>query len=308
MKKSIAPKLSLTLALLVSFNSHASTMCNRTADTIAEVQGDGAKSPLLGQKVTVEGVVVGDFQGQEALNGFFIQSLKGDNDPKTSEAVFVHHSKTDVSLGNHVVVHGTVAERHDMTQIHSAIIGDVCADTLALPEAVEITLPLVDNDLESFEAMRVTLPQSLTVTDIYHFAKHGQLTMSKNRLFSPTQVAMPGKAAQKVMATNKLNQILIDDGRNNNFIQQQVNVDGVVADFSAKNPLRLGFEAKQVTGVLDFAFGQCSMCRAVSESNLKNGGAAAIGLNNGIMYLMAFPYIMMATVAFFWYRHRRATK
>ncbi len=60
--------------------------------------------------------------------------------------------------------------------------------------------------------------------------------------------------------------------------------------------------------VVDFAFGQCSMCKAVSESNLKGGGAAAVGLNNGIMYLMAFPYIMIAMVAFLWYRHRQANK
>ena len=60
--------------------------------------------------------------------------------------------------------------------------------------------------------------------------------------------------------------------------------------------------------IADLAFGQCSMCRAVSESNLKGGGAAAIGLNNGIMYLMAFPYIMIATVAFLWYRHSKAKK
>lgn len=60
--------------------------------------------------------------------------------------------------------------------------------------------------------------------------------------------------------------------------------------------------------VVDFAFSQCSMCKAVASSNLKGGGAAAVGLNNGIMYLMAFPYIMIATVAFLWYRHRQANK
>lgn len=60
--------------------------------------------------------------------------------------------------------------------------------------------------------------------------------------------------------------------------------------------------------VVDLAFGQCSMCKAVASSNLEGGGAAAVGLNNGIMYLMAFPYIMIATVAFLWYRHRQANK
>lgn len=51
---------------------------------------------------------------------------------------------------------------------------------------------------------------------------------------------------------------------------------------------------------------QCSMCKAVAESNLDGGGAVAAGLNNGIMYLMAFPYFLMATVAFLWYRHRKS--
>jgi len=50
------------------------------------------------------------------------------------------------------------------------------------------------------------------------------------------------------------------------------------------------------------------MCKAVASSNLKGGGAAAVGLNNGIMNLMAFPYIMIATVAFLWYRLRQANK
>lgn len=255
MKKSIAPKLSLALALLVSFTSQASTMCNRTANTIAEVQGDGAKSPLVDQKVTVEGVVVGDFQGQDTLGGFFVQSLKADDNPKTSEAVFVHHSKTEVSLGNHVVVHGTVSERHDLTQIHSAIIGDVCADQVPLPKATAITLPLSDKNLEHLEGMYVTLPQQLTVTDTYSLAKHGQVTLSDGRLFSATQVAMPGADAKKIMKHNALNQIIVDDGKNKSYVKQTLTIDRVGKRLSAKSPLRLGYLVAPVTGVLDYAFG-----------------------------------------------------
>ena len=255
MKKSIAPKLSLALALLVSFNSQASTMCNRTADTIAEVQGDGAQSPLIDQKVTVEGVVVGDFQGQDALSGFFIQSLKADDNPKTSEAVFVHHSKTDVALGNHVVVHGTVSERHDLTQIHSAIIGDVCVDQVPLPKATTITLPLTDKNLEHLEGMYVTLPQQLTVTDTYSLAKHGQVTLSDGRLFSATQVAMPGADAKKIMKHNALNQIIVDDGKNKQYVKLVITVDGVENNYGADFPVRLGYQADTVTGVLDYGFG-----------------------------------------------------
>tara|TARA_B100000768_G_C11133233_1_gene312719 strand:- start:295 stop:519 length:225 start_codon:yes stop_codon:yes gene_type:complete len=39
---------------------------------------------------------------------------------------------------------------------------------------------------------------------------------------------------------------------------------------------------------------QCSMCRAVLES--EEGQQTAKGINNGIVYLMAIPYILVALV------------
>jgi hypothetical protein len=45
---------------------------------------------------------------------------------------------------------------------------------------------------------------------------------------------------------------------------------------------------------------QCAMCRAVLESGGNN--AAAEGINNGILYLMAIPYILIAGVFYFVYR------
>lgn len=41
---------------------------------------------------------------------------------------------------------------------------------------------------------------------------------------------------------------------------------------------------------------QCAMCRAVLES--EEGLVTAEGVNDGIMYLMAIPYIMVAGIAF----------
>lgn len=49
---------------------------------------------------------------------------------------------------------------------------------------------------------------------------------------------------------------------------------------------------------------QCAMCRAVVESEA--GGKTAEGLNNGIVYLMSIPYILMAGLAFFVYRKVRS--
>ncbi len=36
---------------------------------------------------------------------------------------------------------------------------------------------------------------------------------------------------------------------------------------------------------------QCAMCKAVVEANLEAGGTKGAGLNDGILFLMAMPYI-----------------
>tara|TARA_B100000795_G_scaffold142888_1_gene106974 strand:- start:1942 stop:2151 length:210 start_codon:yes stop_codon:yes gene_type:complete len=50
----------------------------------------------------------------------------------------------------------------------------------------------------------------------------------------------------------------------------------------------------------DAMFGQCAMCRAVLES--EEGQASAKGINDGIIYLMAIPYIVVFSIAFIIYR------
>ena len=45
---------------------------------------------------------------------------------------------------------------------------------------------------------------------------------------------------------------------------------------------------------IDYVHGQCSMCRAVLQS--EEGQATAKGINNGILYLMAIPYLLVAIV------------
>lgn len=45
---------------------------------------------------------------------------------------------------------------------------------------------------------------------------------------------------------------------------------------------------------IDFGYSQCSMCRAVLQS--EEGQATAKGINNGIIYLMAIPYLLVGLV------------
>ena len=48
---------------------------------------------------------------------------------------------------------------------------------------------------------------------------------------------------------------------------------------------------------------QCAMCRAVVESEV--GGDTAEGINNGIVYLMAIPYILVGGLFYFVYKKLR---
>ncbi len=48
---------------------------------------------------------------------------------------------------------------------------------------------------------------------------------------------------------------------------------------------------------------QCAMCRAVLESETDNNMAE--GVNNGIVYLAAIPYLLMGGLIWFIYRSRR---
>lgn len=54
------------------------------------------------------------------------------------------------------------------------------------------------------------------------------------------------------------------------------------------------------------SYAQCAMCRAVLES--EDQQATAQGINDGIVYLMVFPYLLMGGIAYFIYRMLRNKK
>ena len=52
------------------------------------------------------------------------------------------------------------------------------------------------------------------------------------------------------------------------------------------------------------AFAQCAMCRTTLESTVSNGRSnIATGINTGILYLLAAPYLVVVAVAYFWWKN-----
>lgn len=50
-------------------------------------------------------------------------------------------------------------------------------------------------------------------------------------------------------------------------------------------------------------YGQCAMCRSTLENNYSNGNPGiAAGINTGILYLLAMPYLAVIVIGYFWYK------
>lgn len=56
------------------------------------------------------------------------------------------------------------------------------------------------------------------------------------------------------------------------------------------------------------ASAQCAMCTINAEQGVKNGNTQAKGINSGVMYLMAIPYLMIAGLGILWYKKFRSPR
>ena len=50
---------------------------------------------------------------------------------------------------------------------------------------------------------------------------------------------------------------------------------------------------------------QCAMCKASAEANLKAGGGDPQGLNTGILYILAMPYLLVLGIGYWWWSNLR---
>ncbi|WP_240730804.1 ExeM/NucH family extracellular endonuclease [Deinococcus sp. S9] len=229
----------------------APTCSAATVTNIGVVQGSGATSPLVGQTVTVRGVVTGDFQA--GLGGFFIQEIAPDGDPATSDGLFVYTGTTprQVQEGDVVQLGGTVREYRGSsdkqpgtaTQLDALTTFEKCSGTQVV-KPVTLSFPLNTLDqLEQYEDMLVTIPQELTVTDNYGYGRYGELGLSSGgRLFNPTNGNVPGETN----AAQALRRIVLNDGSN---VQNPANLPYL----NAANTRRTGDTVQNLTGVLRYA-------------------------------------------------------
>ncbi|MDX1377424.1 MAG: ExeM/NucH family extracellular endonuclease, partial [Anaerolineales bacterium] len=231
---------------------------------IHEVQGAGAASPLVGQTVAIEGIVVGDFQddvGENGdLNGFFVQEedADADGDSATSEGVFVFQGSNpsvDVMIGDLVRVEGSVSEFFGDTQITSFSGVSVISSGNPLPAASVLSLPVTDiNDFEAYEGMYVTFPQPLVISEYFNYDRFGEIVLTDARHFQPTAVFEPGSVdAANLALANSLARITLDDGLTSQNPNTTRHPNG--NPFDLTNLFRGGDTVENVTGVINYSFG-----------------------------------------------------
>jgi len=238
---------------------------------ISEVQGNTGTSPLENTNVTVNAIVIGDYQADNQLAGFFIQEedADADADPMTSEGLFVfcQTCPVDVTVGDRVEVSGNVVESFGSTQIEA--IGDEAVSIISngntLPTPATLTLPApagtdTEATYESVENMLITYSTDLVVSDYFQLARYGQLVLTANnrakQFTDANEPSVTGYAAY--IEELESSRIILDDDNN---IQNSTISDPTDESYfwprpglSNTNLIRGGDQISNLKGIMHWSF------------------------------------------------------
>jgi len=237
---------------------------------ISEVQGNTSTSPLENTIVTVEAIVVGDFQDENQLGGFFLQEEDSDvdDDDMTSEGIYVfcQSCPDDVTTGDLVQVTGNVVEFFGTTQldITNGSVSILSNDNI-LPTPASLTLPApagtdLEATYENVESMLTTFETDLVVSEYFELARYGQLVLSANsRPQQFTDVNEPNVSEYAAyLESLKSSRIILDD--DNNIQNSNINGSTDKAYFwprpglSNTNRVRGGDQIRNLTGIMHWSF------------------------------------------------------
>jgi predicted extracellular nuclease len=269
--------------------------CGSAATLISVIQGSGNISPELGKIHVVEAIVT---QQLTTAGGFFVQeeAADSDNNPATSEAIFVFNSGvTDYpAVGQKVRIQGTVEEFFTKTQLKRTAAFKDCGPAPAAISPLSVSLPMSSlTQFEAFESMQVRLTQDLVVSNTFNLGSFGELTLSTKRLYTPTNVHRPGTPeAIALAAQNQLDKIILDDKQNG---RNPANIIYPAPGLSMNNPVRIGDTFSNLQGALDYSFNAWRLIPDVtpqfiatnlrqSEPELKNTGTLKVASFNVLNY------------------------
>ena len=232
--------LSLAVGLaLASPSVHAASFscpADSALTPIPVIQGIGGKSPLIpdgkfesAQSVTVKAVVTA--LGESLNKGFYLQDLQGDDNPQTSDGIFVYLNDKnfaskypDIKPGAEVCLEAKVEEYYNHTQLKPVVDSGAPRLQVLAQGSVPAAVPLrvLENEtlaraLERHEGMRVRLDadSALKVSRNFSYdyaAKRNNLVLSHQApLMKPTQLhAADSKEAKALARANARNRVFLE--------------------------------------------------------------------------------------------------
>lgn len=232
--------------------------CSSTETPIADLNNKATQ----GQNYTLRGVITADYRYENGFSGFYIQTVDSKAKPNVSNAIFVYipasSSVKGGQVGDEVILRGRLTAYQNQLQIDQ-LQQDIltCNSNMAnqvQPKSVDLPFnsltDLTANSPQLYQGMLVKLPQTLTISENYNYGRFGELSLSKERLFIPTNLYPPLSAEAKALAQkNLLSKIILDDGYNN-----QNRTPWLPQSFSATNSLRSGDQLKNIEGILEYRF------------------------------------------------------
>lgn len=231
--------------------------------SIAEIQGTGASSPLVGQKVTTRGVVTAVYP-EGGFSGVYLQtpgtggSAKGPGE--ASDGIFLYSAWAagNLAIGDCVVVDGSeVKEFNGLTELDGGYVteAEVACDPVVATELA--TLPATDAEKEPYEGMLVHPQGTWAITNNYQLNQYGQLglTPGTEPLYTATDMVAPGAEAEAYEAGNVAKYITLDDGSSWDYLRNTTAKDSPLPYLSQDEPMRTGSQvtfSKPV--ILDYRF------------------------------------------------------
>lgn len=214
---------------------------------IAEIQGTGDTSPLVGREVETRGVVTATYP-TGGFNGFYLQTPGTPDTPGASDAVFVYGSAATakVRVGDSVEVVGGVSEFNGTTEV-TPDAADVAVLGAPLGEVAPLDVAWTELDTaaekESHEGELVLPRGDFTVSDNYDTNYYASFTLAAGDrpLVQPTDLAdaQDTAAVDAIEAENAARTITLDDGASINF-NSTANRSIPLPWLSKENPVRIG--------------------------------------------------------------------
>jgi len=253
----------------------------KTFDPIYDIQGTGSSSPFvpdaefIGSSVFTSGVITSIVS--DLYNGFFIQDAAGDNNPLTSDGVFVftNNIPAELAIGDEVCLYGTVREYFNATQVslaNNAYEVLSTGNTIVATRLVLDSDSLLHNQLEAYEGMLVTTNDSdLIVSRTFGFDfssfRNNMVMTYQEPIYKSTHLFEAQTEAEETLSANNLLSTL--------FIETDKKPEnGVVPYFANLNAedgyIRVGDQISNLEGVINYSYNQYRLVVGDNVSLVKN--------------------------------------